>query len=72
MNITEALKFEFVGNVTPLVCVYKTNDGFITEYADRIESIIKCESNWEDYKDAVKPSYKESVRTFETLYGLGI
>lgn len=60
--------FEFVQNVTPLVCVYKTNEGYITEYADRIESIKNGESNWDDYKEAVKSTIEESTKEFERLY----
>ena len=68
----EKLNFEFVGNVTPLVCVYKTNEGFIAEYADRIESILNGESNWDDYKNAVEPTYEEAVKTFEKLYAQAV
>ena len=62
------LNFEFIENVTPLICVYKTDEGYITEYADRIESIKNGESNWNDYKEAVKSTIEESIKEFERLY----
>lgn len=62
------INFKFIENVTPLVCVYRTNEGYITEYADRIESLEKGESNWGDYKEAVKPTIEESIKEFERLY----
>lgn len=66
------LNFEFVQNVTPQVCVYRTDEGYITEYADRIESVKNDESNWDDYKKAVKSTIEESIKEFERLYMLKV
>lgn len=66
------LNFEFIQNVTPLICVYRTDEGYITEYADRIDSIKKGESNWDDYKKAVKSTIEESIKEFENLYAEGL